>query len=266
MTIAGHLLLLPLVLLHLICTVKRPRRESAWLLLANATGLLLVLSIELSDDNQYKLHYLLSVLMALSSLTALSLWINREGTFRRRMGRHIKVALVTLALVNCLYAQLSRIHRALTEYGTADFVGVHTYWLKSDYSRRLSALNWIRDNTPYNAVVILPYIYTEFASLISGRLTYIRDSGGREYFIPDASLFDARKHRTNVFYDQNISIETYRALVEFFEAELPGRPLYAVVYDADLRPEVLARRGAPLVFEDTVDAAKVYYINPAYDG
>ena len=105
----------------------------------------------------------------------------------------------------------------------------------------------------------MPFAYSRYASLISGRLTYVRTV--HSFFYPDATTFDKRVHALNVFFDPGTSIEAYQELLASIESELLGRPIYAVVYDADVSPEVMARRGAALVFKDSVDAAKVYLLN-----
>ena len=44
--------------------------------------------------------------------------------------------------------------------------------------------------------------------------------------------------------------------------DLPSRPFYAVVRDAKISPQVMAERGAKLIFKDESDGANVYWLNP----
>lgn len=263
MTVAAHYLLLPFALLHLLYAIRRPRRESVYLQIVSLVGLALVLGIELPDNNQYKIHYALAVLMALSFLTLLDLWLQSQSAVRRRIARLLLCVMVTLGLLNVAYAQLALINRVITEYGTARYRGATAELLDSDYGRRLSAHYWIRDNTSHDALVLAPLAYAHYSSLLSGRLTYVRQTPG--VHLASRTIYGARKHKLSQFFDPDISVETYRGLVKSIESELPGRPIYAIVYDADLSPEVMARRGATLVFKDTVDAAKVYLLNLTND-
>ena len=262
-TLAAHSILLPFVLIHLLYAWKRRRRECVFLAMTVLLGLVPALGIDMPDSNQYKFHYLLAVVSALSTLTVLRrLWRSQTGRLRF-FALVLGGALITLALLNCAYTQLALATRVVRTYGTARFVGVYAEVQNSDYGRRLSALYWIRDNTAHDAVVLLPLAYSRYASLISGRLTYVRVAHVLHRL--DEYTQDARLHSLNVFFDPATSVEAYRQLIDSLSSELSGRPIYAVVYDADVSPEVMARRGAALVFKDTVDAAKVYLLNLRHD-
>jgi len=43
---------------------------------------------------------------------------------------------------------------------------------------------------------------------------------------------------------------------------LPGRPIYALVKDEEISPEIMQRRGSRLVYEHAGDGANVYWLNP----
>ena len=258
MTIAAQGLLIPFALLQLRYAFKEPRRELVFLQISILFGLALVLCVELPDFNQYKLHYPLAILMAFSALTALARWRKSDHPGRRLVSRAFSALLLTLALLNCFFGQLLQFERSVTTYVKAPFDGVNVEW-HGDYGGRVNTFYWIRDNTRHDAVVIQPIRFSE-SSLYSGRLNYVRR---RQYFyIPDAAAYEARKDNLDIFFDPGTSIERYQALVAFIESELPGRPLYAIVLDAELSPALMASRGAALVFADTVHPAKVYRLNP----
>lgn len=259
MAAAAHYVLMPFALLHLLFTLRRPCRESVYLQIVILAGLALALGIELPDFNQYKFHYLLAVVMALASLAVLSAWRENECPVRRQLARLLIFIMIALSLFNVLYAQLALVARGLRTYEPVRYRGVTVELLESDYGRRLSAHYWIRDNTHHDAVVLLPYVYTRYSNLLSGRPTYLRNAP--HFLVPDEAAYYARVNKLNQFFDPTLSLESYRSLVISIAAELPGRAIYAIVYDGDVSPEVMAMRGASLVFQDVVDAAKVYLIS-----
>ena len=143
-TLAAHFILLTFLLFLLLCAWKRPRREIAFLLINVFAGLVLALVIELPDDNQYKFHYPLSVLLALATLMMLRMWRRSRVTRLRQLAPFAAVLLIALALLNCAYAQLALVTRVEQSYGTARYEGVNAELQNSDLGRRLSALYWIR--------------------------------------------------------------------------------------------------------------------------
>ena len=69
--------------------------------------------------------------------------------------------------------------------------------------------------------------------------------------------------RFRVFYSEDTSPEQYQILLAKMLEDLPDRPFYAVVRDAEVSQQAMAERSANLVFEDSADGANVYWLNPA---
>ncbi len=106
----------------------------------------------------------------------------------------------------------------------------------------------------------MPRVNTPKAKLLHERLNYL-SKGGKLYsdFMAEC---DQRIIDQPVFYDPRISEDDYRDLLGVMQAQLPDRPLYAVVMDPELSRDAMAQRGAQFVFENPPYGAHVYLLNP----
>ena len=132
------------------------------------------------------------------------------------------------------------------------------------FGGRAVAFQWIRDNTPLDAIVIVGHAYTRLAKLLHERLNYV--SKGGKLYADYMSGYDQRIGDLHTFYNRKAPVEDYLKLLDSMQSQLPGRPLYAVVMDPELSRETMAERGAQLVFEKPPYGAHVYLLNPPVAG
>lgn len=258
MTIASSVLLLPLVGLQIAFAFKSPTPTRVYMAFCSILGLLLVLGVMGMDQNQYKLHYLLCMMFSLAAL----LLVEQIGRQRRgfwRVALWIYVAgLVALALLNSAYGLFAIAEGVVRQSGSAVFDGIHIQ-PTDEYGGRLPTFYWIRENTPRNAIVIVPHAYTTISLLFHERLNYVST---KYYYYTDLPVFDRRVGELHEFYDPATQGEVYESLLKSMESELPGRPLYAVVKYSELDPAQMRERGAKAVFDSPADKVAVYLLNP----
>ncbi len=261
MSLAAQAILLLLALPFLFLERRRKRSEHIFLLMSIAIGLFIALGLSLPDLNQYKVHFLLAMLVALAWLFALSEIRGRGGTTWRRVGNTVMAALILLSFCNLLYAQYHVVARALWQHDPVRFVGVG---VKTDdlnkYGGRIPAYYWIAENTPANSIIILDRNLGSAANLYHERLSYV--SRDPYFYIPSMPVYGQRIQEMGAFFDAQTRGEDYQALLASMQEGLPGRPLYAVVRDDEVPAADMAARGALQVFAHPAAGGHVYWLNP----
>ena len=121
---------------------------------------------------------------------------------------------------------------------------------------------WIRDNTPPEAIVVTPLYIFRFENIVPERAVFVKRT--QSSFTDNIPAYDHRVYQLTVFYNEYTSHVEYQNLITDMEAQLPGRQLYAVVKDAEVRENAMRQRGATLVYENENDGANVYLLNPNY--
>ena len=259
MTLAANILLLPLAALHFAQTLRKPTSIDQFIVFSVVLGLLLVLSLTAPDQNQYKLQYLVAMLLALAGLRIVNKLVEQGQSKWTALVRAYAAVLIVLALLNSAYGLYAVVDRTVRSFSSISFDGIHvesTY----DYGGRLPAFYWIRDNTPQNAIVVVPHGSKAQALLFHQRLNYVK---GRQYFFADnISAYDKRIAALDIVYDASTPPHAYRSLVDSMESELPGRAIYAVVTYSEIEPAQMAERGARQVFDHPGDRVAVYLLNP----
>ena len=214
----------------------------------------------LPDHNQYKGVYFLGMLLALSALFALRTMQQHKSVRWRLIGKTIAILLYILVLSQIIYVSSSYVKRA-GNYAAQGYTfnGAHLEHT-SDVDGRLAAYLWIREHTPVNALVVLPIIPSKYSNLFHERMLYVRLL--QLHFKSSILAYNERVRGLELIYSEETSTNDFRILIEVMERELPGRPFYAVVKDSEVRPAVMAGRGAELVFEHEADGANAYKLNP----
>ncbi len=258
MTFAASALLLPLVGMQIGFAFVNANRLRTYIASCSLLGLIVVLGVQGPDQNQYKLHYLLCMIFALAALLLVEQWsLQRRGA--RFVALRIYVAgLIALAIVNSAYGLFVVVDAAVRRGGTANFEGIHIR-THDIFDGRKQAFNWIRDNTPMDAVIIVPHKYTTRSLLFHERLNYVSN---KYYNFTDVPAFDKRINELYMLYDPAARGETYDSLIQSMQVELPGRPFYAVVEYSELDPEQMRERGAQQVFNHPENQVAVYLLNP----
>lgn len=257
--LAAHWLLIPLFLAQAFITLKQRRFEQRFFLAASLLCFIIALSVSLPHDNQYKLHYMPPILVAIGALFALREFSRGEKAAARRWSQRAVNALIALAVANVLFASLSPMKWVEERYGTGSFRGIDAFPVDND-GGRLQAYKWIRHHTPAQAVILMRLNYTRMSNLYHGRLNYVSLS---PYTYADGMpAFEQRLADMRVFYDRSASAADYARLLESMQRQLPSRPLYAVVNDSELSRDTMRERGAELVFERLDAGSHVYWLNP----
>ncbi len=258
MTLAANILLFPLAGFHIALTWRKLTPIDAFLAFTNVLGLILVLSVSIPDQNQYKFNFLLAMTLALSNLKAADAWYRRGKTKGSTASRIYIAGLVVLALLNAAYGLYTVVHRSFHSFGTVSYEGIHVQ-PTGDIGGRLPAFYWIRDNTPQDAIVIMPHELTTIALLFHERLNYVSKE---YYFYTNVPAFGKRTEQLQFFHDPAATGQSYDGLVKSMETELPGRPFYAVVKYSEIDPIQMRERGAKVVFDSPADRVAVYLLNP----
>ena len=262
MTVAAQLLLLPLGLALAVMALRERRRVHVFVCMSIVIVGALQLGILLPDFNQYKQQYMLSILLSLAALVVLAQLQQSQSALWRRLSRLCLDAMILLALGNLLYGQYMVTERALKYYTGERFVGMNVGSMKHEkFSGWLLGLYWIRDNTPVNAVTILKQKAHSDAFMLHGRATFVRPDG--YYFNDDFAVHALRSQQLQAFFADETPLADYRDFLASIEAELPGRPFYAIVDEDDVPIEMMSERGAQLVYRQTTEDDHVYLLNPA---
>ena len=265
MIVAAVLLFIPLCLLQCLFVWRQRNCAAAFLVLGALISASLTSVMYLPDRNQDKGIYFLAILMALSSLLALQKLQNSNIGWWRRSGRLLSAFYFALVLSQAIYVAGGFIGRVqMLGEGGYRFPGIYFNGIhienSDDTDQSMAAYYWIRDHTPPNAIVVLPLIPSIHANLYHERLMYVRQL--QLHFAASALGYHQRVHDLDLFYSQETDADDYQKLLERMTDSLPGRPLYAVVKDAEVSPEIMEQRGSRLVYEDENDGANVYWLNP----
>ncbi len=124
MTLAALPLLIPFFILLLLYNVRRRRYDYSCILISATVGLFIALGIQLPDFNQYKLYYLLAMLLAIAALFILSEMKTRGGRTLRTLARVLLIALLALSFGNLIYGQYYVVDRAVWQYDRVGYHGV----------------------------------------------------------------------------------------------------------------------------------------------
>ena len=257
MIVAAALLLLPFAALNAIYAWRA--RNGAWLALQCscllALGMTFVLT--LPDRNQSKGVYFLCLLLALAAVCALERLLQSDVRGRRRSAKLARYGFCLLLIGQLIYAtaNFSSTDRDYAE-SAYRYHGMH---VERDHALdgRQAGYLWIRDETPKDAVVVLPLHATRDSNLYHERLLYLRQP--HLHFASSVINITERLHHIGLIFDADTSDAAYLDIIGRMERELPGRAFYAVIRPDEVSPATMLRRGAELVFDG---AANVYGLNP----
>ena len=268
MIVASLLLFLPFYFLQFALLRRQSELKAIFVQAAGSVLLFLALILGLPDTNQYKAVFFLSIPISLSALLSLQRLQNNDNIGCRTLGWIFTTLVVTLMLLQTafinhynLYLVENHVDRGFQYYG------VHLNYPDEPYNR-ISAYNWIRANTPTDAVIIQPLYCYRYANVLMERSVYIKRTQSstlwqhQNYVNGDVFIYPERKNDLGEFFRTDLTIGEYRDLLAKIESHITGRALFAVVKDEELNPELMAVRGAELVYEHESDGAHVYWLNP----
>lgn len=254
-------LLLPLYSLQWLFVLRSGDRAAWFVQVSIALGLLLGAGLTVTQATQHKGVYSLAIAMGISVLLALqSLSANKHSPLRLA-GTVIALALFALVLLRIGYVNVALLNR----WQTVDYRGfayddnhiIHTV----DKHGRFPAYYWIRDNSSADALVITPLDSFIFASVLPERQFYVKKA--QYTYATGIQDYDRRVRQLNRFYRNDTSPQDYYYMSRNIARHFPDRPIYAVVKDSEVSPEVMAGRASELVFEHAGDGANVYRLYPS---
>ena len=247
----------PAVVLHFLISRDRGDPTRSYIATSTVIGLALASSIVLPDQNQYKLIYPVSSLLALLTLMLLQQAADGSGHGPRRFARFIKFLLLILVLTNAAYGANFKLQQNFTNYDTYRFDSHIASGITFD--DRIHAYHWIREHTPSDAVVMTPLNSALHSNVLMGRSLYVKKS---QYFYTDGlQAYKPRVARLEQFYNLDTNLKEYRRILDIIGGELPSRPVYAVVKDSEVSPEIMRQRGADLVYAHGAEGANVYLLH-----
>ena len=136
-----------------------------------------------------------------------------------------------------------------------DYDGDHIIHLKNR-ANRYDAFYWVRDNSPPDAVIIIPLDSFMYANVLLERQLYIKRE--QLYYTENLPGYHQRVRQLQRFYRNDMSPDQIFYMYRNVARNFPDRPIYVVVKDSEVSPEVMAGRDAELVFEHEEDGANVY--------
>ena len=257
---AAVLLLIPLFILQGVFVLQKRDRVQYFVQISFLIAVLLTLSLLFPDNNQYKGVYLLAILIAVSALFALQRLQQASRIHWRRLGWMIVTVWFILVFLQIMYASYYALRRAESvALRGFEYDGRHLKY-EGELDDRMAAYYWMRENTPTGSIVVLPLEVFSLSNLLHERLLYVKAS--QYFFTENIAAYDERVNHLEVFYNEDAAMDDYRAVQENIVRNFPEHPIYVVVKDEEVSPEVMKQRGASLVREHAGDGANVYWLNP----
>lgn len=261
MLVAGVALLLPVFLIHSALVLRRGNADERFIQFSCVLGLILISVLGVSDDiksgNQYKGIYFVAILMATSAFFALSRLSKSSNRLIRYCAYIVAAAFLLLTFSRIVWVNHFFIQK--THIGQFDYEGRHLVFHEGD-SDQMAAYYWIRDHTPKDSIVIYPVQTYRYTNTFHERMPYVKKK--QSTFTVNISAYDERVEQLSQFYSGDTSLSDYRRLLAAMHDELPGRPLYAIVDNSELAPELMAQRSAVPVFAPEGADTYVYKLNP----
>ena len=98
-----------------------------------------------------------------------------------------------------------------------------------------------------------------FANVLVERQLYVK--GSQFTYTTNIQDYDKRVRQLDRFYREETGPQDYFYISRNIVRHFPERPVYAVVKDSEVSPEVMAGRDAEMVFEHGAEGANVYLLN-----
>ena len=261
MIIAGFALLLPFYFVQWFYVLKRENRLELYFQVCTTLALGVTTVLALPHWNQYKGAYCLSVVIAISTLFVLRMWQQSDSKLWRYFGWMLAMAFFVLVIMKLIYLGYfyveGEIHK---EIDGIEYDGIHIEYHSEILDQRTAAYFWIRDNSPYDAVVVTPLYISRFSNVVYERLPFVKRN--QYIFTSNIDAYDYRVQQLSIFYDDGTTDDEYKKLLSDMESQLPGIPFYAVVKDTEVGQQTMLERRAKLVYNDQNNEANVYLLNP----
>jgi len=260
----AFVLLLPLFFLNFTVLNRKDNVLQVFVQLSGSLGLILASSfVAYYDKIQHKGLYCLTLLVAMSALHSLQIMRKSHVKPWRFVGGLTAIVFFVLTYSRIAYIEVFMIERARHDsIAGFEYDVSHIIHLKNRYNR-YDAYYWVRDNTPSNAVIIVPLDSFMYANVLLERQLYIKRE--QLYYTANISAYHQRIRQLNRFYRNDTGPQDYYYISRNIARHFPDRPIYAVVKDSEVSPAVMAGRDAELLFEHQGDGANVYRLYPSTD-
>ena len=219
--------LMPLFVLGVVHAFRERRRDLLMLSVTTVSGAVLACALVLPGGNQYKFDYLSALPMAVVALAGWRALRSSERTWLPRLAVLAATLAIALTLGNQVYMGLAYMDSSFASndsmgYEGPDVVGAGT---------RAEAWEWLRENAPADAIVVLPVINKDNAGVlaISQRLPYVLRGAIYTSGYPE---FEERTDRVEHLYSERTSPAFKRGVIADIRRDIDGRPLFVAVSPA----------------------------------
>ena len=260
----AFVLMLPLFFFNFTVLNRNGNVLHVFVQLSGTLGLILASSfVAYYDRIQHKGLYCLTILVAISALHCLHIMRRSRVKSWRIVG-----SLTAIVFFILTYSRIAYIEGFMIERNRRDSIAGFEYDDShiihlNDRGDRYDAYYWARDNTPTNAIMIVPLDSFMYANVLLERQLYIKRE--QLYYTANISAYHQRIRQFSKFYRDDTGPGEYYYMSRNIARHFPDRPIYAVVKDSEVSPEVMAGRDAELVFEHEGDGANVYRLYPSAD-
>ncbi len=250
---------LPVIIAGIWIATKRltSSRESLFLLTGTLLTLGLTVFMHLTFNSSYKFTYILVFFFALFFVFALSAWL--PSISNRWLKGFITASIILLLLSNPILVETSYILSSGFRDTTYTFSGNHIVYTDDDQKNEL--YTWIRENTPPEALIILPYVELDHKKRGSPTHKHYKLAAltERNMFVIKEELFTASNPelaKRVIIRKQLFEEPDNPQLTEFFA--LLNRPIYLLVEEEFNRLPEKTEQGLVLVFQN--EKGRVYLL------
>lgn len=207
MLISAMYPMLPFFILGIIAGIRHRNVAVIFLGLGVAAGYCLTYFMAVRGDNQYKFVLLTTPMVALVTVWFLSRLTASTLKYHRYLGWFFLSVISLLALLNISYVSYNRFNRAFNGQPGLVFNGPY---VESANFHNQDVLNWLRENTSPDTIVISHLQYTRYMALLSNRTPYVAEE--QFSFVQGISAYETRVNDLTQFYDEGLfpdSFHTY---------------------------------------------------------
>jgi hypothetical protein len=226
------LLAAPLIPFFVVGTVhayRERRRDLLMLSLATVGGVILACVLVVPGGNQYKFDYLSALPMVVVAIAGWRALRNSERASLPKLAVITGVLAAALTIGNQLYIGLAYMNSKFANDSVA-YEGPNVVGGRA--GARAEAWEWLRDNSPTDAIVVLPLASKDDAGVlaISQRLPYVLRGSIYTAGYPD---FEDRADRLRDLYSARTSLTVKRQIIGDIAMDVGNRPLFIAVVRAE---------------------------------
>ena len=218
--------LIPFFVLGVIHAFRERRRDLLMLSLTTVGGVILACGLILPGGNQYKFDYLSALPMAVVALGGWRALRSSKRAWLPKLATLAGVLAAALTLGNQVYTGLAYMNSSLARDDSIASEGPDV--VGATAGTQAEAWRWLRENSPRDAVVVLPVIGKNDAAFlaISQRLPYVVRGAIYTSGYPD---FEDRIVRVRDLYSESTSVAAKSEVIADIHRDIGNRPLFIAV-------------------------------------